>query len=255
MNKAYWAIVNHFDLALSNDDFPFGTAGEVGTSGRKSLKIGEYKDFPLYLVTANEADLARWNFVFLRTQIARPTDEAFTMHRAVTLNHFLQTHQFCGKCGSKTVLSDHEIAMICPACNQHFYPVISPSIIVAVRRGSQILLANHQRHKGTIYTTLAGFIEAGESAEQAVAREVFEESGLKIKNIRYFGSQPWAFPNSLMLGFLADYESGEISLQEEEIFDAKWFKANEPLPELPPKGTIALQLIEETLKLCKTERT
>nr|WP_314740440.1 NAD(+) diphosphatase [uncultured Haemophilus sp.] len=254
MNKAYWAIVNHFDLALSNDDFPFGTAEKVGTSGRNYVKIGEYKGYQLNLITANESDLARWHFVFLRSQIARPISEAFTMHRAVTLNHFLQTHQFCGKCGSKAILSDHEIAMICPSCQQHFYPVISPSIIVAVRRGKQILLANHQRHKGSIYTTLAGFIEAGESAEQAVEREVLEESGLKIKNIRYFGSQPWAFPNSLMLGFLADYESGEINLQEEEIFDAKWFDANEPLPELPPQGTIALQLIEETLKLCRAER-
>lgn len=226
----------------------------MGFKDRKSVNIGEYKGFPLNLVSADKSDLTRWNFVFLRTQIARPMSESFTMHRAVTLNHFIQTHQFCGKCGTKTALLDHEIAMSCPACHQHFYPVISPSIIVAVRRGKQILLANHQRHKGTIYTTLAGFIESGENVEQAVAREVFEESGLKIKNIRYFGSQPWAFPNSLMLGFLADYESGEISLQEEEIFDANWFDVNEPLPDLPPKGTIALQLIEETLKLCYAEK-
>jgi len=255
MNQSYWAIINHFEIALINNELPFGTAKEIRTSGRKSVKIGEYKGFPLNLVQATKADLAHFEFVFLRTQIARPMEEALTMHRAVALNHFLETHQFCGKCGSKAVLSEKEIAMICPSCNQHFYSVLSPSIIVAVRRGKQILLANHQRHKGSIYTTLAGFIEAGETAEQAVEREVFEESGLKIKNIRYFGSQPWSFPNSLMLGFLADYESGEIRLQEEEIYDARWFDANKPLPELPPKGTIALQLIEETLKICQSEST
>ena len=255
MNQSYWAIINHFEIALINNQLPFGTAEEIGISGRKSVKIGEYKDFPLNLVQATEVDLSLWDFVFLRTQIDRSMEETLTMHRAVALNHFLETHQFCGKCGTKNVLSEKEIAMICSSCNQHFYPVLSPSIIVAVRRGKQILLANHQRHKGSIYTTLAGFIEAGETAEQAVEREVFEESGLKIKNIRYFGSQPWSFPNSLMLGFLADYESGEIRLQEEEIYDARWFDANKPLPELPPKGTIALQLIEETLKICQSEST
>ena len=249
MNQSYWAIINHFEIALINNELPFGTAKEIRTSGRKIVKIGEYKGFPLNLVQATKADLSRWTFVFLRTQIARPMEEALTMHRAVALNHFLETHTFCGKCGAKTILSEKEIAMIC------FYPVLSPSIIVAVRRGKQILLANHQRHKGSIYTTLAGFIEAGETAEQAVEREVFEESGLKIKNIRYFGSQPWSFPNSLMLGFLADYESGEIRLQEEEICDARWFDADKPLPQLPPKGTIALQLIEETLKICQSENT
>ena len=99
------------------------------------------------------------------------------------------------------------------------YPVICPSIIVAVRRGTEILLANHKRHytpgKAGIYTTLAGFVEVGETFEDAVHREVFEETGIRVKNIRYFGSQPWAFPNSQMVGFLADYDSGEIQLQKQ----------------------------------------
>ena len=104
------------------------------------------------------------------------------------------------------------------------------------------------------YSVLAGFVEPGESLEETVAREIYEESGVRGKNIEYFGSQPWAFPNSLMLGFLADYDSGEITLQEEEIFDAKWFDCDQPLPELPPEGTIALELIKETLKICREER-
>ena len=105
-----------------------------------------------------------------------------------------------------------------------------------------------------MYTTLAGFVEVGETFEDAVHREVFEETGIRIKNIRYFGSQPWAFPNSQMVGFLADYDSGEIQLQETELHDAQWFSSTAPLPELPPTGTIALKLINATLELCKAEQ-
>ena len=132
--------------------------------------------------------------------------------------------------------------------------MIAPSIIVAVRKGDSILLANHARHSDEkIYTTLAGFVEVGETLEQTVEREVFEESGLKIKNIRYIGSQPWSFPNSLMLGFLADYDSGEIRIQKEELNDAAWFKYDSPLPTLPPQGTIARKLIEMTQTICDKE--
>lgn len=250
--KAYWIIVKNFDIALNEGEIPFGDAESVQLSGRKKLEIGELQGFPVYLVQAEARDEGR-EFAFLRSQIARPKVEAYLLHRAVSLNHFLNTHRFCGQCGAPTQLAQNEIAVHCEACGHRAYPTISPSIIVAIRRGRQILLANHQRHKGTIYTTLAGFVEAGEPIEQTVAREVWEESGLKIKNVRYFGSQPWAFPNSLMLGFLAEYESGEIRLQEAELFDAQWFDCDAPLPELPPKGTIALELIEATLAECRAQ--
>lgn len=250
MNKAYWIIVRDFDVALINGEIPFGTPKELNLDNRTALKIDELNGLPVYLVKAEASD-ENGEFAFLRTQIARPKSEAYLLHRAVSLNHFFKTHQFCGQCGSPTSHADDEIAVHCNVCGHRSYPTISPSIIVAVRKGKQILLANHLRHKGTIYTNLAGFVEAGEPIENAVHREVWEESGLKIKNLRYFGSQPWAFPNSLMVGFLAEYESGEINLQEEEICDARWFDYDEPLPELPPKGTIALELIEETLRICR----
>lgn len=251
MNKGYWIIVRDFDVALMKGNIPFGTKEEVGLSNRSALKIDELNGFPVYLVKAEASDEQR-ELAFLRTQIARPKAEAYLLHRAVSLNHFFKTHQFCGQCGSPTTHANNEIAVHCDHCGHRAYPTISPSIIVAVRKGKQILLANHLRHKSTIYTNLAGFVEAGEPIEQAVHREVWEESGLKIKNLCYFGSQPWAFPNSLMVGFLAEYDSGEIRLQEEEICDAKWFDYDGPLPELPPKGTIALELIEETLRICKS---
>lgn len=252
MNRGYWVIVRDFDISLTKNEIPFGTDDELGLTKRDKVIVGYYQDSPVYWLKAIEEDNYR-EFAYLRTQVSRPPEFAHLLHRAVSLNHFFSTHQFCGKCGEKTVLADNEIASHCNACGNRTYPTISPSIIVAVRKGREILLANHLRHKGTIYTTLAGFVEAGEPIEKTVHREVFEETGIKIKNIRYFGSQPWAFPNSLMIGFLADYESGEISLQEEEIYDAKWFDCDEPLPELPGEGTIALELIQATLKLCREE--
>ncbi|OOH88471.1 NADH pyrophosphatase [Pasteurellaceae bacterium 15-036681] len=248
--NAYWILVRDFEICLADEAIPFGTAEQFHLSERSKLKIGNYQEYPVYLVQSNEQDQNK-TFVSLRSQLFREEELRLLLHKAVSLNHFFATHTFCGKCAHLFELANDELALHCSNCNNRIYPTISPSIIVAVRHGKKILLANHLRHKGTIYTTLAGFVEVGETIEQTVEREVFEESGIKIKNIRYFGSQPWAFPNSLMLGFLADYESGEINLQEEEIFDAKWFDCNEPLPELPPKGTIALRLIEETIRICR----
>ena len=143
--------------------------------------------------------------------------------------------------------------MLCSHCRERYYPQIAPCIIVAIRRDDSILLAQHVRHRNGVHTVLAGFVEVGETLEQTVEREVFEESGLKIKNIRYIGSQPWSFPNSLMLGFLADYDSGEIRIQKEELNDAAWFKYDSPLPTLPPQGTIARKLIEMTQTICDKE--
>ncbi|AUI66193.1 MULTISPECIES: NAD(+) diphosphatase [Glaesserella] len=247
---AYWVLVRDFELYLVDNEIPFGKASQFGIENRPFIEVGQYQQKPVLLVQADAQDNHR-EFVNLRTQLFREEPILNLLHRAVSLNHFLNTHRYCGKCATPFKMAENELALHCPSCHNRIYPTISPSIIVAVRRGRKILLANHLRHKGTIYTTLAGFVEAGETVEDAVHREVWEESKINIKNIRYFGSQPWAFPNSLMLGFLADYESGEIVLQEEEIFDAKWFDCDEPLPELPPEGTIALKLIQATLELCK----
>lgn len=252
MSKAYWIIVKEFDVALKDNQLLMGSEQELGLTGRNKIQMGEYQGLPVYLLQAEVQDNHR-EFTFLRSQIARPKTEANLLHRAVSLNHFLLTHRFCGTCGQKTEIASNELAVHCEHCGHRSYPVISPSIIVAVRKGKQILLANHLRHKGTIYTTLAGFVEAGEDVEQTIEREIFEETGIKVKNVRYFGSQPWSFPNSLMLGFLADYASGDISLQEDEIVDAQWFDYDKPLPELPPQGTIALALIQKTLELCANE--
>ncbi len=163
--------------------------------------------------------------------------------RANQLVDWSRTHQFCGQCGQATVDKSRERAKICPACKMVNYPRLSPAVIAAVIRGDRLLLANNKRFKSGFYSVLAGFVEPGETLEDCVAREINEEVGISVNNIRYFGSQPWPFPNSLMVGFLADYASGEIRVDQSEIVDAGWFKADN-LPLIPPKITIARHLID-----------
>ena len=165
--------------------------------------------------------------------------------RAWQVALFLRTHRFCGQCGSKMTRVDWELATHCHHCQHRCYPRISPCIIVAIRKGDQILLAHGRHHKNAMYSTLAGFVESGETLEQAVHREVFEEVGVRVENLRYFGSQPWPFPHSLMCGFLADFKSGDIKVDEKEILAADWFSMDE-LPNIPPVFSIAGQLIQQT---------
>lgn len=163
--------------------------------------------------------------------------------RAQQVIEFDRTHVFCGVCGSETVDHAQDRAKQCPDCGLVSYPRLSPSIIVLIRRDEKMLLARNANWPANMYSTLAGFVEPGESIEQTVHREVEEEVGLKINNLKYFGSQSWPFPNSLMLGFHADYVSGDIVCQDGEIADAKWFGVND-LPNIPPKTAISGWLID-----------
>ena len=158
-----------------------------------------------------------------------------------------RTHQFCGQCGRPTVNKADERAKLCAECGLVVFPRMSPAVIVAVIRGDRILLARSPRFPEGRYSVLAGFVEPGESLEECVRREVREEVGLELKNIRYFGSQPWPFPNSLMIGFTADHASGEMTIDGREIVEADWFKADH-LPRIPPRLTIARQLIDGFVK-------
>ena len=125
---------------------------------------------------------------------------------------------------------------------KHF-PRLAPAVIVAVTKGDKILLAHSSEWRGKLYSVLAGFVEPGETFEECVEREIMEEVGIKVKNIRYFGSRPWPFPHSLMVGFTAEYESGEITIDQVEITDAQWFTSDN-LPLVPGKISIARQLID-----------
>ncbi len=172
-----------------------------------------------------------------------PDDWVAVAARAYQIAEWARTHRFCGACGTKTVFSEGDRSAKCPACGHSAYPRISPAMMVLIKKGDHILLARHAGNRGVFATALAGFLEAGESIEEAIHREVFEEVGLKVKNPQYFGSQPWPFPHSLMVAFTAEYDGGEIVLDENEIAEAKWYGPNDPKPEIPATFSIAGRLI------------
>ncbi len=167
--------------------------------------------------------------------------------RAVQLLEWDRTHRHCGACGSLTERVAGERARRCPACALSTYPRISPAMMVLITRGRELLLARGLHFPPGRYSALAGFLEAGETIEQAIHREVREEVGVTIRELRYFASQSWPFPNSLMIAFRAEWEAGEIRVDPSELADAGWFTP-ERLPELPPRLSIARALIEATLK-------
>jgi NAD+ diphosphatase len=161
-------------------------------------------------------------------------------------NHLLdweRSHRFCGRCGGPTEDKSDERAKLCPACGLVNYPRLNPAVIVAVVNDQKILLARNKRFRGSFYSVLAGFVEPGETLEQCVRREIHEEVGLTVKNIRYFGSQPWPFPNSLMVGFVADYAGGRIVVDHSELMEAGWYPTD-GLPALPSKISLARKLID-----------
>lgn len=162
---------------------------------------------------------------------------------ATQLINWSRNHRFCGKCGKFTEDKKDERAKICASCGQIYYPRLSPAIIVAVVKDDRLLMGNSPRFPSKFYSVLAGFVEPGENLEECVKREVREEVGIEVKNIKYFGSQPWPFPDSLMVGFTAEYESGEIKVDKKELSDAQWFKRDE-IPRIPPSISIARKLID-----------
>ena len=172
--------------------------------------------------------------------------------RAIQIINWDKNHRYCGKCGTLTEIVEDEMARICPECGFINYTRISPAVIIAIIKNGKILMAKHSYGLKNRYALVAGFIEAGETLEEGVKREIMEEVGLNVKNIKYFGSQPWPFPNSLMIGFTAEYDNGEINVDGKEIVDAKWFDVNEVTP-MPSKISISSELIEWYTKKYSSE--
>lgn len=257
--SAWWFIVRDnlvFQLHTDNR-IPFGKVSELGLMLQEedSHRIGEYDSYSCYLIDLSksneEPDLAG-DFCSVREMLVTNEQLFMIAGRATQVAHFIDTHRFCGRCGGKTLLVEHELAARCEDCNFQTYQRISPCIIVAIRQGRNILLARSPHHKEGYFSVLAGFVEGGETLEQAVSREVFEEVGVTVQNVEYIGSQPWPFPHSLMAGFIAKHDENQINIDDDEIAEAYWFDIDE-LPKVPPVATLSGRLIEETRLLIRGE--
>jgi len=163
--------------------------------------------------------------------------------RAFQLAEWARTHRYCGVCATPMEQLAHERCFKCPQCGHSAYPRISPAMMVLIRKGDSVLLAMHTNSPYKRYTALAGFLEAGESIEEAIHREVYEEVGLRVHNLQYFGSQSWPFPHSLMIAYTADYLDGEIRVDTSEIAEARWFGPGDEWPDLPVTVSIAAKLL------------
>jgi len=214
-------------------------------SGKKDLKLSGPDTYWLVSIPQEPVLPDGMRFVSLSRLFADGHKQLYKIAgRAVQILAWDRTHRYCGQCGSKTEERSNEFAKVCPECGFTSYPRISPSIIVAVIKGKELFLARSTHfQKYNFHTLISGFVEPGESLEECLRREVKEEAGITVKNIRYFGSQPWPFPNSLMLAFTAEHDCGEIVLDDEELYEAGWF-AVDRLPPLPDSDSIARRLID-----------
>lgn len=250
---AYWILrAEHRLLTIAGSDtdivFPSGLAAEFGHPD-KALHVGELHGLPCYA-----ADVA--HFPAVAAGVATPLRAIFQLAgakvfalagRATQLLDWQNHHRFCGRCGTPTAIKADELAMQCPGCSLLAYPRISPAVMVLVRDGDKLLLGRSPHFKPGVFSALAGFVEPGETLEECAAREVREEVGVDIANLRYFSSQPWPFPNSLMIAFFADYAGGEIAPDTQEIEAAGWF-GSDALPILPEPISISRRLIEAALR-------
>ena len=218
-DDAYYFIFNQErELFLQDDALP-----TESNEYNFKLYIGKFKGKDVFVVDSEGDD----SFYHLKDVYDIDHDLYLMATKAVLVRDWYMSHQFCGHCGTPTQLDEKDMMLKCPSCGQNHYPRIAPAIIVAIRKGDELLMAKHSYHDNIRFALIAGFVEPGESIEEAVHREVMEEVGIKIKNLKYMKSQSWPFPNSLMLAFTAEYESGDIKVDGDEILKAQWFKKDE----------------------------
>lgn len=230
------------DILMKNGKLPC-LAGFPDRENFSGLYVGDLDDIPCCGIPFPEDHT--WEVQPLRAVIHELDDAAVcAVCRAKEMMFWRDRRKFCGACGAELKDSVTDMARICPECGERFYPQIAPAVITAVLKDDKILLAHNRNFTSGVFSLIAGFVESGESLEQAVAREIMEETSIKVKNIRYYSSQPWPFPNSLMLGFVAEYDSGEVKPDGVELETAGWYSADE-LPQLPDHGSIARKIIDD----------
>ncbi|NOX28500.1 MAG: NAD(+) diphosphatase [Actinobacteria bacterium] len=256
--EAHWVVVHkgHVVLGFEGDALPFGAEpplgatlsrhflGTIGGHGVWAVDIEDHHEHHDVPDVADGFELVNLRAVYGRV----PEAQWYSAGRAEQIVQWSRTHQFCGRCGSQTKAHPTDRARSCTTCGLLAYPRLSPAVIMLVERDDgRALLAQGRQFPGRFFSTLAGFVEPGENLEDAVHREILEETNIAVTDVSYFGSQPWPFPNSLMLGFKANYESGDIVIQEDEIVEASWF-APDDLPPCPRGGmSIAGSLIDDWL--------
>ena len=179
--------------------------------------------------------------------VTSTSDDILLMGRANQLLHWIRSNKYSGYSGELNKFNSKEQALYCPQTSSMIYPSISPCVLALVIKGNEILLARNNLFPEGLFSVLAGFVEASESAEETVMREVMEEVGIKIKNIQYIGSQPWPFPSQLMLGFKCEYQSGDLVIDEEEIAEANWYNIDN-LPLIPPRSSLSGQIIRSYIE-------
>jgi len=224
----------------------------LGSEPLRTLYLGQLGGVDTYAAEVAGEPPAGFSWQGLRTLFSVLEDAQFALAgRALQLIDWDRSHQFCGRCGARTEVKREERVRVCPACKLSAYPRVAPAVMALIRRKSQILLARSPHFPPGMYSALAGFVEPGESLEQCLAREVAEEVGVQISNTRYFASQSWPFPHSMMIAFVCEWSSGEIRPQAGEIEAANWFEVLQ-LPKLPSKISIARRLIDAVVEEIKS---
>lgn len=249
VGTSYWLLFYRDEMMIVDSDIeriPYLNAILDFRSKLSELQyLGLADGKEVYFAELSEKiDIGNSQFRGLRTLFGLLENDWYWLaNRAYHLLNWRKKNHYCGSCGNKLADSENEVALICRQCGNIIYPKISPAVIVAIVKGEQILLARSERFPQGMYSVIAGFVEPGETLEECVVRETQEEVGIKVSNVRYFCSQPWPYPDSLMLAFTAEYESGEIKIDEKEIVDANWYTKNN-LPSLPMKSSVARKLID-----------
>lgn len=249
-SKGYWFIFSKDQLLINaSSSSPFEeqtfTPESLGIEPVFSMLFGYYKSIPCYLAVIDPPqEVKSMSAVGLRSLFGVVDDDYFSLAgRALQILHHRREHVYCSKCATPMEDRMEELARVCPSCGFICFPRVSPAVIMSVVKDDHILLGRSPHFTKDMYSTLAGFVEAGETLEEAVAREVHEETQIVIEQVNYVASQPWPFPHSVMIGYSAQYREGEIKIDRTELEDAAWFHYKN-LPKLPSTITIARLLID-----------
>lgn len=254
-DKTCWFIIQKQEYMLLNKNHYFPNQIDIlrlKTYFLRHFALGHFNGVEYFCAEINEDISVNDDFhlVSFRQALSMIYPAQYAMGvKAHSVIHWDKNHQFCGQCAAPTIHRRPHFERFCPVCHLSFFPRISPSIIVLIYREDELVMARSPHFAPGIYGLIAGFVEIGESLEEAVRREVKEEVGLQVKNITYFGSQPWPFPDSLMLAFTAEYDSGELSIDNDEIEEAGWYRYDN-LPGKPSMTiSIAFKLLDNFVQL------